>query len=85
MTMMMAARVMFARMPVVRRGFAGSRSSAMVAGLRSRVGWRFLALRGENCGRENQSKYCNDLFHYVTPENWGSHGDVLNHTPPRKV
>jgi len=71
MTMMMAARVMFARMPVVRRGFAGSRSSAMVAGLRSRVGWRFLALRGENCGRENQSKYCNDLFHYVTPEKFG--------------
>jgi hypothetical protein len=69
MTMMMAAQVVSARMPVVRSGFAGSGPSAMAAGLRSRVGWRLLALRGENRWRENQSKYCNDLFHYITPEN----------------
>jgi len=63
MTMMMAARVMFTCVPVVRSGFAGGRSSVMAAGLRSWIGWRFRALRGENCGRENQCKYCNDLFH----------------------
>jgi hypothetical protein len=85
MTMMMAARVVFACMPVVRSGFAGSRSSAMVIGLRSRVGWRFLALLGENRARENQNKCCNDLFHYVTPENRGFPRERIESHRPRKV
>jgi len=85
MTMMMAAGVVFACMPVVRSGFAGSRSGAVIAGLRSRVGWRFLALRGENYGRESQSKYCNDLFHYVTPQKFGFPLGRIESHPPRKV
>jgi hypothetical protein len=84
MTMMMAAGMVFASMPVVRSGFAGGRSSVMAARLRSWVGCRFLALRGENCGRENQSKYCDDLFHYITPEKSGSFENVLNHTRDAK-
>jgi hypothetical protein len=71
MAMMMAAGVVFACIPVVRSGFAGGRSSVMAVGLRSRVGCRFLASRGENCWGENQSKYCDDLFHYITPEKLG--------------
>jgi len=85
MAMMMAARVMFACMPVVRSGFAGGRSSVMAVGLRSRVGCRFLALRGENSGRENQNKYCDDLFHYITPEKLGFPRERIESHPRRKV
>jgi hypothetical protein len=85
MTMVMTAYMMFARMPVVRSGLAGSGSGAVIAGLRSRVGWSLLALRGENCGRENQSKYCNDLFHYVTPQKFGFPPGRIESHPPRKV
>jgi hypothetical protein len=85
MAMMMAARAMFACMPVVRSGFAGRRSSVMVAGLWSRVGCRFLASRGENCGRENQSKYCDDIFHYITPEKSGFVRERIESHPRRKV
>jgi len=85
MTMMMAAGVVFACMPVVRSGFAGSRSSVMVAGLRSRVGWRFLALRGENYGRESQSKYCSDQFHYISPQELGFPRERIEAHSPRKV
>jgi len=77
--MVMTARMMFARMPVVRSGLTGSGSGAMIAGLRSRVGWSLL---GENYGRESQGKYCNDLFHYVTPQKFGfPSGRIESHLP----
>jgi len=85
MTMVMTAYMMFARMPVVRSGLTGSGSGAVIAGLRSRVGWSLLALRGENCGRENQSKYCDDLFHYITPEKLGFPRERIESHPRRKV
>jgi len=85
MTMMMAAGVVFACMPVVRSGFAGSRSGAVIAGLRSRVGWSLLALRGENCGRESQSKYCSDQFHYISPEELGFPRERIEAHSPRKL
>jgi hypothetical protein len=68
-TMMMAAGAMFAAMPVVRSGLAGSGTCIMSAGLWRRIGWRFLLRSGKNRRCENQREYANYVFHQITPRN----------------
>jgi hypothetical protein len=80
MPVMVAARTVLVRMPVVRSGSTGSGCSAVAAGLRSRVGWSFLIWRAEYRGGENQREYRNDLFHRIAPKNWCFLATVLKHT-----
>jgi len=80
MTMMMAAGVVFACMPVCEVALLEVDPALWLLACGAGSACRFLALRGESCGRENQANIATISFLQSLQKNWNSLGNVLNHT-----